>query len=521
MKVFAVGCFTLTLLCVFTQSGAYAQSCDVIGTWVRHYIGPDSVARAKALAVDDSGSVYVAGWSRGQGAPHNFVTLAYNSDGICKWVARHEGSGDFADTDVDMTVDIWGNVYMVASGYRPDSRLDYVTVKYNSDGAEQWIAYYDGDKGNLDRASSLTVDDSGHVYVTGRSVEPWRCYDYATIKYNSEGVEQWIARHDGPIRIDCDVPTALAVDDSGNVYVTGWGEVTEMVCDFTTIKYDSNGIEQWVVRYDGPIHSNDRAYAIALDNSGNVYVTGSSPGLGTESDYATVKYNSDGQELWVARYNGPANSYDSAQQVVVDGFCNVYVTGASEDVYSNRDYATIKYNSNGIQLWVARYNGPDNSDDSAVALAVDDLGHVYVAGSSRGLSGTFDYATIKYDSNGVQQWAVRYNGSGDSWDMAVACALDNQNTIYVSGYSKWSHCTMYTTIKYVQIPLSDGLKGDVNGDGLINVQDVVALIRHTLGIQPLMGKALWSADCNGDKLIDVFDIVGVVNVIIGTGMCEP
>jgi hypothetical protein len=113
--------------------------------------------------------------------------------------------------------------------------------------------------------------------------------------------------------------------------------------DYATIKYDSAGQQQWVSRYDGPANAADFARAIALDNSSNVYVTGESAGQGTRNDFATVKYNSIGQEQWVVRYNGPANRDDQANAIAVDASGNVYVTGQSFDPNNGDDYVTIKY----------------------------------------------------------------------------------------------------------------------------------------------------------------------------------
>jgi len=110
----------------------------------------------------------------------------------------------------------------------------------------------------------------------------------------------------------------------------------------------------WVRRYNGPGNRNDWASALALDGSGNVYVTGGSYGNGPHFDYATVKYDSSGNQRWVQRYNGPGDSTDYVYAIVVDGSGNVYVTGGSFGSGTSWDYATVKYDSSGNQLWVQR-----------------------------------------------------------------------------------------------------------------------------------------------------------------------
>ncbi|MBL0340043.1 MAG: SBBP repeat-containing protein [Bacteroidetes bacterium] len=98
----------------------------------------------------------------------------------------------------------------------------------------------------------------------------------------------------------------------------------------------------------------------------------------------------------------------------MDSSGNVYVTGKSNGIGqlfpSDYDYATIKYDSTGVQHWVTRYIGPGNGDDVASSLALDSSRNVYVTGYSLGSGTGLDYATIKYDSTGVQQWIERYNG---------------------------------------------------------------------------------------------------------------
>ncbi|MEO8210711.1 MAG: SBBP repeat-containing protein, partial [bacterium] len=174
---------------------------------------------------------------------------------------------------------------------------------------------------------------------------------------------------------------------------------------------DSQVTQEWAARYNGPPGNNsDFAYAMALDGSGNVYVTGYSVGIGTGSyDYATVKYNSSGVQQWVSRYNGTANGTDYAYAIAVDSSGNVYVTGGSVGIETNYyDYATVKYDASGILQWVRRYDL--GGGDIASLIAVDGSGNIYVSGYSLGSGTGDDYLTIKYNSSGSLIWVARYTG---------------------------------------------------------------------------------------------------------------
>ena len=252
-------------------------------------------------------------------------------------------------------------------------------------------------------------------------------------------------------------------------------------------------IEQWVARYNGPDNYDDEAYAIALDNAGNVYVTGVSYGSGTFYDYATVKYDSLGVQKWVARYNGPGNDYDMANAIALDNAGNVYVVG--ESMGPGLDYATVKYNSSGVEQWVVRYNCSGSSSDGANAIALDNAGNVYVTGWSFGSGTSSDYATVKYNSSGVEQWVKRYDGSANLYDEAYAIAVDNAGNICVTGRSEaWVTYSDYVTIKY-----------DSTGIGIVD-EGAISVENSDLGATLVSGPLLLPEGKN----CRVYDITGRV-----------
>jgi uncharacterized delta-60 repeat protein len=476
----AAGYFNFTVQAQTALQSVTQPLSMTVADWVARYNGPanggDSIVEwaSAVVAVDASGNLYVTGRSPGSGTgPIDCVTLKYSSAGVEQWAARYNGPANGADEGKAIAVDSMGYVYITgrSTGSGGD---DYATIKYASDGTLQWVASYNGPVNGSDSGVTIAVDSTGNVYVTGYSPGSGTGYDFATVKYDSAGVEQWAARYNGTAS-GFDMGRAIAVDPSGNVYVTGRSTETGSGDDYATIKYAGNGVQQWVAHYNGPGNALDSATAIAVDPSGNVYVTGTSAGNGTSADFATIKYSSAGSEQWVRRYNGPADGMDDGVAIAVDPSGNVYVTGPSAAIGTDSDYATIKYDGSGAPQWVARYNGPGapgNNEDSATDIILDPLGNVYVTGESVGSGGDLDFATVKYDGAGAMQWAARYDHTEDNTDACRALAMDPLGNICVAGIS-YDSASNYdiASVRYVQsFPSTLLIATEAMDVGYINTQ---------------------------------------------------
>lgn len=272
----------------------------------------------------------------------------------------------------------------------------------------EWAVGYNGGAGE-DAAWGLAVDDVGNVYVTGDS-RGEENLDFATVKYDPAGIRLWVTRFDAGAT---DQALALALDDSG-VYVTGHSFSEETLADFTTIKYSLEGDEIWVASYDGSGVSQDVAYAIGVDADGGVYVAGQSVDTDSGLSYmTTVKYSPDGDELWVARHEGVDFS-ESGVALIVASSGDVYVTG--------EPYATIKYGADGSEQWVSTF--ADGSPGGAV-LATDADGNVLV--TKKG------FVTAKYSPEGVEIWSVAYDGLVAGQNEGLAIATDAGGNVYVTG----------------------------------------------------------------------------------------
>jgi hypothetical protein len=322
---------------------------------------------------------------------------------------------------------------------------------------------------------SVVTDASGNVYMAGgfsgtATFNPYTitsagAEDIFVAKYNSTGVVQWVRRAGGSTY---DEAFGIALDPSGNVFVTGRYSGTANFGGFNTtnlngstvelflVKYDNMGNEQWVRNF-----GNNYAYGVGTDGLGNIYVTGgftSTANFGGTMitsngnlDIFIVKFDINGNVLWVQKAGG--TSSEIGFSIAVNGAGDVYICGSflTTASFNTSPIATIqtsagqqdifiaKYNNSGICQWAKRAGGP-NFDESS-GIAIDGMGNAYIVGEFFGTA-NFGLNSVnsttspnsfiaKYNSSGVEQWVRGTTGSGCKSRHIV---IDATGNAYVTGH---------------------------------------------------------------------------------------
>lgn len=298
-------------------------------------------------------------------------------------------------------------------------------------------------------------------------------YDYFVKKFDSDGNSLWTTMYGQPV--DSDWSTEKEVDQAFDIALSAGGDIFitgrmyyEAHDDYTVFidKIDSAGNRLWTdpVQF-GTDSGHDVGYGIAIDDSGNAYVTGSTYGeleAGQHQggyDAFLRKFSlTDGSEIWTRQF-GTVN-WDEGWDVAVDSSGNAYVTGytredldgAGPDTYAGwRDVFVRKYDSAGNMLWTRQFGTAVTEE--GYSIAVDSNGNVYVTGttgawmpSDGGLfSGTYyggnDFFIRKYDTDG-NVVATRQRGSnGDEYSMGIAIRPDGD--LYIAGAAEGDYLYDY------------------------------------------------------------------------------
>jgi len=405
--------------------------------WAHRY--PDTntfQAGANAMALDDTVNVYITGYTENNNPVQSgYCTIKYSPSGSRLWVANYYSNNTGGRYAYAIALDKFSNVYVTGFSYENGDLLDYCTVKYNSNGVQQWVKTYDGPVHGEDEAQKIVVDNAGNIYVSGYS-RIAGTFVITTIKYSPLGDVLWTRSYGAGVPVPS--VNGIAVDDSCNIYIA---------CAYNSaliIKYDSSGTQIWAQLYGNGVAL---ANSIAIDKFHNVYIAGLYVNSNNKYDFLTIKYASSGIQQWLKLFSiDSTQSVNIAFSIALDDTGNVYAGGSTSlNASSPFNLCTLKYTNSGSLIW-AQIDTSTLEAQYGIHLSIDKNSNVYVTGSQRlpqpNIAGI---RLIKYDSSGRKQWSALYSSVGDKpYDIK----LDNYNNIYITG--RGGYGGRMETLKYSQ-----------------------------------------------------------------------
>ena len=382
-------------------------------TWWAVKAGGSSGDGGKGIAVDSNGNAYATGFFSftatfgstilTSSGDHDIFIAKLSSSGSWQWAVKAGGSGlGSCECGYGIAVDSSGNAYATGNFYETatfgstsltsSGNQDIFIAKLSSTGSWQWAVKAGGSQ--YDYGFGIAVDSSGNAYATGyfsetanfgsTSLTSSGGSDIFIAKLSSSGSWQWAVKADSS---DGTAGYGIAVDSSGNAYATGefggtaiFGStnlVSSGQSDIFIAKLTSSGSWQWAVKAGGS-SGDDDGNGIAVDSSGNAYVTGSFSGTATfgstsltgsgGNDIFFAKLNSSGSWQWVVKPEGVEVGMDG---IAADSYGNLYVTGFFRGTAT---FGSTSLTSSGNQdIFIAIHqdqdmDGVNNSVDNCLSI---------------------------------------------------------------------------------------------------------------------------------------------------------
>ncbi len=316
--------------------------------WVRRYDSGINKNENGRVIKHYGNNIYVFGACTNLQDKDNYLLIKYDTSGNQKWVRTYF---DVDDISQDMILDKIGNIYVTGTSFTMGLGWDIGIIKYSQEGNVIWSRRFDYNNGNGESPNSIAIDSLNNIVITGFTMDRFTYYkSILTVKYDSSGSLIWNRVYFRNQINNYDVGSYICADKNNNLYVTGYITKNDLNDrDYITIKYKSNGDTAWIRTYGGPGNQMDYPNSLVIDNRNFAYITGQSYGSGTNFDYFTIVYDTLGNTFWSNRYNGISNQSDCAYDIKLDETGNIYITGSSS-TSSGLDVTTIKYSRTiGIQ----------------------------------------------------------------------------------------------------------------------------------------------------------------------------
>ncbi len=330
-------------------SGAYVVKYDSLGVFQSANQIATGTITPKDIVLDNAGNYYLSGSFSGtanfggisltSAGSTDVFTLKYNASGAIAWAIKSGGA--FTDVSTSLSLDSDGNVLIVENLATSLSLVYAYVTKYNQSGTLQWTKQISSYSGSNNTGNAISTDQYGNSYVTGlfRNTSS-NALEFCLVKFDPSGNVVWQRFGSGYAN-----PIDLVADNSGNTYITGnyynsisfgaFSLANAGLYDAFIVKYNAAGQVVWAKTAGGV--DNDYGDGIALDASGNSFITGrfqQSALFGSfpienlnsgVSDVFVAKYSSLGEILWVN--NAGDGGVDAGNKIALDNASNCYVNG--------------------------------------------------------------------------------------------------------------------------------------------------------------------------------------------------
>ena len=324
------------------------------------------------------------------------------------------------DVGLDLAIDSSGNSYVV--GYVGEEQCDMVLSKFDFNGSLEWQTVLDtsdswfGYSVNLDEFDNIIV--AGVVSGTGYSGN----FIYTYNNYGELiGNKTW--------DIDGAQTKDSVIDSEGNLFVTG--KLGGSGADILLVKFNEANDIEWYKTYSKSGYQVGEGIVID-DNTDDIYIVGSGINA-TTGDWETivVKYDKAGNQIWDEVY--PTKYNEKSNGMAIDNKGDIYVTGYITDLQGYQNIAILKIDSSGNLVWNKTWEGVYYSIGTDVAT--DDLGNLYVVGYGSN-DPFYDIILLKFDNMGNFLWNLTWGDMGV--DISASVEIGSFGDIYISGtYDNW------------------------------------------------------------------------------------
>lgn len=408
--------------------------------WMRQFDGYGRNDNPTAMTKDAHDNIYVGGFIVNTSEEPDYFIIKYDVNGVRKWVKTYDNGND----DYLMSLDYQGGSVYATGWSESGSDQDMLSLILDTTVGNYASIRYPAASETKDQlgVSVKATAANDYLFVAGTEFTTTSNPDLKVMKYQTNTAFVTQVSYNGGYEDDM---VAMVLDGSSNVYVVGRkGESNGIYDDWVVIKYSSSLAQSWVNAY-GSSGVQDEPTAITVDGSGNVYVTGGAVIAGQGTNYVTRKYNSAGTLVWSSTYNSGGSSSDIGRDIEIDG-SYVYVAGQTG---SNGSATVVKYDiSSGSQVWAATYDHPGTNMYSNVQVELASGGNVYMSVANG------DIHLVKFSSSGSQLSVTTFDGNLDGGnDQAnIAMTIPADQSIVLACHSSFSTLNPtpqdFSTIKY-------------------------------------------------------------------------